>query len=396
MIRDIEHDMTIEMTRDERARRDFVSSLRSHVMRDMADAMHAEYHGQVAPEFERENGRLPESGPEVHKLMKSHDYFRFYSSIRYNAQEMVWRSVIPAVDRQLESLADKAKQFDAGKQAGSLILDPDLPMPKTVTSLDVHLAPGCYHSEFLADDVATGAVYDQGLNVFSANLMGEHLCDIGDSMSAFVKVRYPDLKPQRILDVGCTIGHNTLPWVRTFPDAEVHAIDVAAPALRYGHARAQALGLPVHFRQMNATALDYPDNHFDVVFNSMFLHELPIKDIRAVLKEVHRVLKPGGMLLTMELPPNNQSAPYDAFYLDWDCYYNQEPFYKAFRDQNYQDLVVQAGFDADKYFDTVMPSVAMSEPGVFEQAVHADAHFDDKTGRLTDGIVWYGFGAFKS
>ena len=49
----------------------------------------------------------------------------------------------------------------------------------------------------------------------------------------------------------------------------------------------------------------------------------------------HRVLKPGGVLLTMELPPNTSLDPYEQFYLDWDCYYNNEPFYKAFRDQDY-------------------------------------------------------------
>ncbi|MFK8051454.1 MAG: methyltransferase domain-containing protein [Woeseiaceae bacterium] len=396
MIRDIPHKMTIDMTRDERARRDFVSSLRGHVLVDMADSMHQQYHEEIAPQHEREHGKKPESGPEVHKLMKEQDYFRFYSSIRYNAQEMVWRSVIPPVDRQLEALSSKAKSLDESIGTGSLTLNPALEVPRSVTSLDVHLTPGCYHSEFVDDDVATGAVYDQGLNVFAANMMGEDLCDIGDSMSGFAKVRHPELKPERILDMGCTIGHNTLPWAKTFPDAEVHAIDVAAPALRYAHARAQALDLPVHFRQMNATKLDYPDNHFDVVFSSMFLHELPLKDIRACLKEAHRVLKPGGMLLTMELPPNNQSAPYDSFYLDWDCYYNQEPFYKPFRDQDYAELVTTAGFDADQYFDTVMPSFSMSGPGVFEKAVKEDARFNDKTGRLTDGICWFGFGAFKS
>lgn len=395
MIRDISHKMTIDMTRDERARRDFVSTLRGHVLVDMADAMHQQYHQDIAPKYERVNGKAPESGPEVHKLMKEEDYFRFYSSIRYNAQEMVWRSVVPAVDRQLEGLTEKAKALSASKVGGSLTLDPSLELPRTVTSLDVHLAPGCYHSEYIDNDVAAGAVYDQGLNVFSANLMGEDLCDIGDSMSAFAKVRFEDLKPERILDMGCTIGHNTLPWAKTYPDAEVHAIDVAAPSLRYAHARAQALGLPVHFRQMNATKLDYPDNHFDVVFNSMFLHELPVKDIRACLKEAYRVLKPGGMLLTMELPPNDQSAPYDSFYLDWDCYYNQEPFYKAFRDQNYRELVTNAGFAEDQYFDTVMPSHGMSAPGVFEEAVKSEVKFNDKTGRLTDGICWFGFGAFK-
>ena len=61
------------------------------------------------------------------------------------------------------------------------------------------------------------------------------------------------------------------------------------------------------------------------------------------MAEAHRVLKPGGVLLTMELPPNMSLDPYEQFYLDWDCYYNNEPFYKAFRDQDARQLLANAG-----------------------------------------------------
>lgn len=395
MIDDLTHEMSMPASRDERARKSFVSTLRGHVLVNMADNMHRHYHDTVAPRYEREHGEKPADGPTVHKLMKEEDYFRFYSSIRYNAQEMVWRSVIPGIERNLESLAEKAKALSDKEVGGTLTLDADFEVPKNVTRLDVHLAPGCYHSEFTEGDVATGAIYDQGLNVFAAGMMGDELCDIGDSFSNYVRLKFPDLKPERMLDMGCTVGHNTLPFAKLFPDCEVQAIDVAAPALRYAHARAQALGVPVHFRQMSATKLDYPDNHFDLVFSSMFLHELPLKDIRAALAEAHRVLKPGGILLTMELPPNNQSAPYDSFYLDWDSYYNQEPYYKPFRDQDYRELVAAAGFSSDAYFETVMPSWGHSDEAFFDDVIHAEGRFNDKTGRLTDGICWYGFGARK-
>ena len=69
--------------------------------------------------------------------MQEERYFRFYSSIRYNAQEMVFRSVIPVVDRNLEELGARVRQ-----QPGKVVLDPGLKVPNNVANIDVHLSPG--------------------------------------------------------------------------------------------------------------------------------------------------------------------------------------------------------------------------------------------------------------
>jgi ubiquinone/menaquinone biosynthesis C-methylase UbiE len=397
MINDLLHDLKVEPTRDESARQEFVSCLRGYILVDMATTMNRRYEEKVAPQFERENKRPPEDGPEVHKAMKSDPYFRFYSSIRFNAQEMVWRSVIPAVERNLDSLIGQAKELkdDAGKAAGTVTLNNDVEVPRNVTAVDVHLAPGSYHTEYAPDDVAAGAIYDNGLNIFSANMMGGNLDDIGESMSNYVRLKYPDFHPAKILDCGCTIGHNSAAWAKTYPNAEVHAIDVSAPLLRYGNARAQSQGVAVRFEQMNATALEFDDDSFDVVFSSMFLHELPLKDIHAFMAEAFRVLKPGGLLLNMELPPNDQMQPYDSFYLDWDSYYNQEPFYKCFRDQNYEELCTRAGFAKDQCVQFVMPQFTYMDEAEFKASIGASADINDKVGRLTAGINWFGFGAWK-
>ena len=165
--------------------------------------------------------------------------------------------------------------------------------------------------------------------------------------------------------------------------------------MRYATARAASMGYKVDFTQMNATALDYPDNHFDVVFSSMFLHELPLKDIRAYMQEAFRVLKPGGVFLTMELPPNTSLDPYEQFYLDWDCYYNNEPFYKAFRDQDSAQLCREAGFDVNQFFDFQAPRYTYMSEAEFLAKLEAGSEYDDHSGTLTDGLRWYAFGCRK-
>lgn len=388
---ELNHELKVNVDRDAAARQSFVSQLRSYILNDMATAMRRSYEEHVAPQFERSHGRPPATQDEVHDAMRGNTHFKFYSSIRYNAQEMVWRSVMPCVERALPRLeADVRGQ--SGKAGGSVALDPTLPMPENVAGLPVHLMPGGYAP---STTPAAGAIYDNGVAVFAAGFMGKNLDDIGLSMSHYVKFRHADFDPRRILDCGATVGHNTVAWASTFPDAEVHAIDVSASALLYGHGRAECLGHRVHFKQMDATDLKYPDSHFDVVFSSMFLHELSLRDIRKFFSEAHRVLRPGGMLLNMELPPNRELAPYDQFYLDWDSYYNMEPYYRAFRDQNPEDLVEAGGFARPDYFQFVVPQFSYVSERDFVDAIHAPQRIDGDTGRLSASLQWFGFGAWK-
>ena len=390
MLKDLSHGLRVTPSRDERTRQEFVASLRNHILADMAASMRAHYEQRVLPAFERDHGRAPQDGDEVHDAMQEERYFRFYSSIRYNAQEMVFRSVIPVVDRNLEDLNVRVRA-----RPGSAVLDPDLPVPNNVSNIDVHLSPGSYHSEYQADDVSPGAIYDNSINVFAFNQMGRDIDDIGHSFANYVRLAWPDFRPERILDAGCTVGHNTLPWAQSFPAADVTGVDVSAGVVRYAAARAASLGVPARFMQMNATRLEFPDASFDLVFSSMFLHELPLKDIRAFFREAHRVLKPGGLFLNMELPPNNKLQAYDRFYLDWDSYYNKEPWYKPFRDQDPEQLCAAAGFPSDQFVEAVVPRYTYTPEAEFAARVRSGARFNDRTGRLGEEIEWYAFGAWK-
>lgn len=393
----LNHDLELDKTIENRARERFASSLRAFVLHDMANDLRQDYDEHVVAEAQRDAG-VPSTGPEVHKRMRGRDAFNMYSSMRCTAQELVWNSVIDSVNANAGKLAQQFESVTAAGTdvLGSLTVNAELDIPRYVSSVDVHLMPGNYDGREHADTLLPGAVYDNGFNVFAFGAMGKQLNDIGCSMANFIRLKFPDFAPQRILDVGCTIGHNTLPWKQTFPAADVHGVDIAAACLRYAHARAESLGVAAHFHQQNAESLEFDDNSFDVVFSSMFLHELPLKSIRAFLNEAHRVLRPGGIMLHMELPPNNALGAFDAFYLDWDGYYNNEPFYKNFRDQDYRELCASAGFSPDAFFESVMPRYTYVPESDFAAVINAGPEFDEDTGRLSDGIQWYGFGASKA
>jgi len=397
MTKYVNHDLKIDPTPEEAARQAFMSSMRLYVLHDMANGMRTVYESEVEPSFERKNKRAPKDGVEVHRALKSDTTFKFYSSMRCNAQEMVFRSILPTVERNQDALNKKAKALSKSRKAkGSVETDPKFEVPRSVAAIDVHLMPGNYDTEYGPDDVTQGAVYDNGISVFSMGFFGDNLDDIGSSISLFIKNKYPKFKPARILDMGCTIGHNTVPWAKTYPKAEVHAIDVGGPVVRYGNARAQSEGVSVHFHQQNAEETTFEDESFDLIFSSMFLHEVPKKGINKVFKEARRLLKPGGLMLHMELPPNKMLGAYDQFYLDWDSYYNKEPFYKPFRDADPRAVCAEAGFAKSKFVQYIIPSLGQyGEKAVKDSVKHQTGKADNQTGRFAAGIHWYCFGAWK-
>ena len=61
----------------------------------------------------------------------------------------------------------------------------------------------------------------------------------------------------------------------------------------------------VHFRQMDATQMDFPDRHFDTVCMANSLHHMA--DLPGALAEMKRVLKPGGNFIISEMYRDGQA-----------------------------------------------------------------------------------------
>lgn len=383
--------LSVQFALEGRARRAFVRELRRYVLDTGAKSLKDDFLSHVEQRLP-----VPQTPRAIHEAMRVRDAFRFYSALRTSSQDFLYQSIRPEIEHQAVAINTFAADLRHRRGPGSLELDSALVVPRSVSAVDIHLMPGSYHTEYAPNDVTIGCVYDERLRISTFGLFGPDLGDIGRSISKFAAIHMEGLTPTRILDLGCTVGHNTLPWKEAFPAAEVHGIDVSAPCLRYAHARARDRRIAIHFKQMNACHLRYPDQSFDVVFSSMFLHEIPRREISVILREAFRLLRPGGLMLHMELPPANQLAPWDSFYLDWDGHYNNEPFYRSFRAMDLRKIVADAGFRSNRYIQYVVPSIhALGAKRWHKEIQRALPVSDDKTGRLTTGVRWFVFGARK-
>lgn len=124
-----------------------------------------------------------------------------------------------------------------------------------------------------------------------------------------VTSRIQKWKPQRLLDVASGTGDLALEIQEACPDCEVIASDFCAEML----AHAESRGL-VKTIVADALNLPFPDQSFDVVTVAFGLRNM--SDYAAALREMGRVLRPGGRLVILDfsLPEGILRRPY-RFYL---------------------------------------------------------------------------------
>lgn len=106
-----------------------------------------------------------------------------------------------------------------------------------------------------------------------------------------------DIRPgHRVLDIGCGTGTLAVMIKRQYPDVEIVGLDPDPRALVRAGRKFQSAVLSIQLDRGFADALPYADGSFDRVFSSFMFHHLEVADRQATLREVGRVLKPGGEL----------------------------------------------------------------------------------------------------
>jgi ubiquinone/menaquinone biosynthesis C-methylase UbiE len=105
------------------------------------------------------------------------------------------------------------------------------------------------------------------------------------------------LRPgHRVLDIGCGTGTLVTLIKRLQPEVDVVGIDPDPKALARAKRKAAATAVSIQFEQGFSDELPYPEASFDRIFSSFMFHHLQSGEKEKTLREVSRVLKPGGFL----------------------------------------------------------------------------------------------------
>ncbi|MCU0759977.1 MAG: class I SAM-dependent methyltransferase [Steroidobacteraceae bacterium] len=307
-----------------------------------APALAAEWQaGDVRPHVWRE--RL-ERARDVVERSKAYRYNRFYQ--RFVAEQNFVRA-IPAVEqrrKEWEALVEAKKPKDESR----LKLDPQLPIPRWYEGVEWHLEPGGWDG------------YDLAMPMFMAGI-GPHVfalggyaavdvnCDIrSQRKNVLSQFRRRDFR--RIYEAGCG-GATTLAVARQlFPQAELVGGDLSPALLKNGHFVSEMMNLGITFRQEDATQVAEADGSVDAVISYAVHHEMPPAVSAAMIREMFRILAPGGEMVISDPPPFRAVSPMQAVILDWDTDNRAEPFFSAAAMANLAQMMRDAGFvDVEEY-----------------------------------------------
>ncbi len=139
---------------------------------------------------------------------------------------------------------------------------------------------------------------------------------LGGDRARKALVDQADIRPgHRVLDIGCGTGTLVVLVKRLHPDVEVVGLDPDPRALFSARRKAYRAKVAVQLDRGFSDELPYPEASFDRVFSSFMLHHLQPEEKEGTLREVRRVLKPGGFLHLLDF--GGSQAPDEGLLARW-------------------------------------------------------------------------------
>jgi SAM-dependent methyltransferase len=324
--------------RDESAHLDLAEGARSFNYRRVVKPLLEDYERRVAT-ARAAGGTRPLHKEEAGALYVTDPDYLFACGLQRSMQQLAWRTAARSVGRVPVAPPLPADPTTPAR----LELDAALPLPGWYTEAaragtdDIHLVAGGYGGE------RVGEVYDLGGSVYRLAWRDGYDARPG-ALDAFARLARP-VGRGRIVDLGCSFGALTRSARRAHPDAEVIGLDISAPALRSAHAKAVEAGDAITYTQRDAACTRFEPGTVDLVVAFLLLHEVPDHARREILVEAHRILRPGGEILLLDIPPYRVLRPEQAFFESFDGRGNGEHHWEAYLSSDLPAWLAEVGFE---------------------------------------------------
>ncbi len=152
-------------------------------------------------------------------------------------------------------------------------------------AMEVEVAAYSVHAKIFAE---TGKTGDQQLRQSYHQVIQQHIPNA----------------PQRIVDIGCSVGMSTVAMQSTYPQAHITGVDLSPYFLtvanyRHGSENIQWVHAAAEHTELLAAS-------YDLVSLFLICHELPQTATVQIFQEAKRLLKPGGHIAIMDMNPASE------------------------------------------------------------------------------------------
>jgi ubiquinone/menaquinone biosynthesis C-methylase UbiE len=196
-----------------------------------------------------------------------------------------------------------------------------------------HWQSGGYFSEFSAQ------VYELGVELLFRGTADVMRRQIIPPITRWLAANPGDA---RLLDVGCGTGRTLHQLAAAHPHLRLHGADMSPAYIK--QARKRLLDLEeVTLAAENAEALPWADGTFDVVTSVYMFHELPRNARRNVMRELFRVVRPGGLVVIEDSAQLSESGFLEPVLRGFAAEFH-EPFYADYLEDDLANILREVGF----------------------------------------------------
>jgi ubiquinone/menaquinone biosynthesis C-methylase UbiE len=146
----------------------------------------------------------------------------------------------------------------------------------------------------------------------------------------------------KLLDVGCGTGRTLHQLSRAHPTMRLHGADLSPAYIKLARKRLEhvdELTLAVE----NGESLPWADGTFDIVTSVYMFHELPRNARRNVVREMLRVVRPGGLVVIEDSAQISESPELEPVLREFPKDFH-EPFYADYLEDDLAAMLEEVGF----------------------------------------------------
>ena len=155
---------------------------------------------------------------------------------------------------------------------------------------------------------------------------------------------YMLVEPKNIMDIGSAMGLGTKFIKDAYQDSNVYALDLSPYFVSVGRYLDKLYDRKIKFLHANAENIPFDDDHLDLVTSQYLFHEVPRNPSLNILKEVYRVLKPGGVISIIDLDPKRLLTGLEAnVFRKW-AFEVTEPHIYEYYNSNLSEMLENSGF----------------------------------------------------